>query len=212
MPHAVVEQPALQHREGRHRARILRLAGPSGPLRRARRAAVARRRALAAGDGRRGRPGAGGRLRPGAAGAGAHPALQQARDVLGAGHVRRLAGQRRRRLRQRQRLRLGGRQRDGVKGQGLTERLARGVDVRLQAALPLPLGRGRPAAPRLGAAGAGAVGAHRGELLLEVGVPVVLDVIVGPLREVRRNGRPSAYMYRGWSVTMHGRHGRIDDR
>ena len=28
------------------------------------------------------------------------------------------------------------------------------------------------------------------ELLLEVGVPVVLDVIVGPLREVRRNGRP----------------------
>ena len=50
------------------------------------------------------------------------------------------------------------------------------------------------------------------ELLLEVGVPVVLDVIVGPLREVRRNGRPSAYMYRGWSVTMHGRHGWIDDR
>ena len=50
------------------------------------------------------------------------------------------------------------------------------------------------------------------ELLLEVGVPVVLDVIVGPLWEVRRNGCPSAYMYKGWSVTMHGRHGRIDDR
>jgi hypothetical protein len=30
------------------------------------------------------------------------------------------------------------------------------------------------------------------ELLLEVGVPVVLDVVVGSLREIRSYGRPSA--------------------
>jgi hypothetical protein len=30
------------------------------------------------------------------------------------------------------------------------------------------------------------------ELLLEVGVPVVLDVVVGSVREIRSYGRPSA--------------------
>jgi hypothetical protein len=65
------------------------------------------------------------------------------------------------------------------------------VDVRLQPPLPLPLGRRGPIAllRRLGA-GTAFPGARLGELLLEVRVPVVLDVIVRPLRQVRRNRGP----------------------
>ena len=48
------------------------------------------------------------------------------------------------------------------------------------------------------------------ELLLEVGVPVVLDVIVGSLRKVRSYGCPPAYIHAcsvgiilyWWSITM----------
>jgi hypothetical protein len=48
-----------------------------------------------------------------------------------------------------------------------------------------------------------------------VGVPVVLDVIVGSLRKVRSYGCPSAYIHvvqRLLVVNHHGRHGRIDEQ
>jgi hypothetical protein len=40
------------------------------------------------------------------------------------------------------------------------------------------------------------------ELLLEVGVPVVLDVVVGSLREIRSYGRPSALFDRHIMLAM----------
>jgi hypothetical protein len=155
-----------------------------------RRADVACRRAVATtGERREGGHGLSRRI---PTDAGTHPALQQTRYVIDAGSVHRLAGWRRQLpQRQRQRLRLDCRRRSVVHGQRLPERLACGVDVRLQPPLPLPLGRRGPIAllRRLGA-GTAFPGARLGELLLEVRVPVVLDVIVRPLRQVRRNRGP----------------------
>lgn len=59
------------------------------------------------------------------------------------------------------------------------------MDVSLQTPLPLPPGDGwLRAVP---------VGFDLPELLLQVGVPVILDIVVCSLREIRGNGCPSAW-------------------
>lgn len=59
------------------------------------------------------------------------------------------------------------------------------MDVSLQTPLPLPPGDGwLRAVP---------VGFDLTELLLQVGVPVILDIVVCSLREIRGNGCPSAW-------------------
>jgi hypothetical protein len=219
VPHAVVEQPALQHRERRRRgARAGHLAGLRRALGRLRRrvrgrsATVARRRGRRALTGalrpllrrgrRRRRARRLGPLAPSAAGA--QPALQQPRDVLGARRVRLVPrGGRRQRLhlsRRRRRRRRFQRER-------VAQSLPRRVDVGLQPPLPLPLGHGR-ALPSRACGGDGAAfrgtccavavspapfaGLHLLQLLLEVRVPVVLDIVVRPLRQVGRYRRPPA--------------------
>jgi hypothetical protein len=185
----VLEQPGLDRRQLSRRLRWhgrLCLVLEQGASGRRRRAAVrhlrrvgGHRRALRAASAAAGLPTGG-------------PMVQHPGDVLRGedvrpggdggrwGALRRAGGARRRAVGGAGR-RVGLRRRLDVveRRQGLAQRAARQVDVRLQAPLPLPLGRRRrtvlPAAL---------------QLPLEVRVPVVLDVVVRPLREVRRNRRP----------------------